>query len=238
MRTIVVSDLHGTAALLERSLADAAFTDEDTLIIAGDLLDGGSDDTVGLAESLGATVLAGNHEVSAALGVIIAPQDASTRRRASELRERFSSGEWPLAAAADGWLVTHAGLSVEFRHLIEQAAADPARLAARLNDDFRREVDEASKAMRRGGVALERFPLLGSAMGPLWFRPFDLTDIPAGIRQIVGHTAPELLGEKVSARLAERGWRLVEPGGHRGRRPAYRYAVVEGGQTRVVSHAG
>lgn len=237
-RTIVVSDLHGSASILERALADARFAETDRLVIAGDLLDGGHDDTVALAESLGATILAGNHEVSAALGIVIAPQDESTRRRAAELRERFTSGEWPLAAEADGWLITHAGVSVALDDLVRHAHGDAAALAGLLNARFAEEIADAARARRLGWADLERYALVGGALGPLWFRPHDLDLLPRGLRQIVGHTAAEYLGAPLVHRLEAAGWLLVEPGGHRGAGPAFRYAVVAGGQAHVVSRTG
>ena len=110
-RTIVVSDLHGTTSLLERALEHSGFGANDTLVVAGDLIDVGGDDTVALAESLGATVLAGNHEVAAAMGLLrISPQNPDSLTRGPEFAGRFATGEWALAAAADGWLITHAGV--------------------------------------------------------------------------------------------------------------------------------
>lgn len=238
MRTLIVSDLHGSSATLERALQDAEYCETDRLIIAGDLLDGGSDDTVALAESLGATILAGNHEVSAALGVIISPQDETTRRRAPELRERLRSGEWPLATAVDGWLVTHAGVSSALDELIVRAAYEPGVLASLLNEQFLAEMDAAVRARRLSWVDIEQYRLLGGQLGPLWFRPYDLTLVPSGLRQIVGHTAPEYLGPDLTRRLESAGWLLIEPGGHRGRRPDFRYAVIENGDAHVVSRHG
>lgn len=206
-------------------------------MVAGDLLDGGPDDTVAAAEALGAEILAGNHEVSAALGIIITPQDASTRQRAAELSDRFASGEWGLATAADGWLITHAGVSVALEDVVQRAGRDAHAVADSLNELFIAEFVQAARDSRLSWVDLERYRLIGGAMGPLWFRPHDLSMIPGGLKQIAGHTAPEYLGASLTNDLAAAGWLLVEPGGHRGRRPAFRYAVIEDGVASVVSRS-
>ncbi len=237
-RTIVVSDLHGNTALLSRILDHAGFsTDEgDRLIVAGDLLDVGTGDTIGAAEALGATILAGNHEVSAAVGLRISPQNAETREMAPELARRFASGEWPLAAAVDGWLITHAGVSTALSDLIGEET-DAEQIATLLNDLFRDEISRAVRRMPLDFDDMDRFRLLGGERGPLWFRPFELSQIPSGLRQIVGHTPPGALPTAHASALESRGWLLIEPGGHSVRRTNHgvRYAVIDEGGARVVT---
>ncbi len=233
-RTIVVSDLHGNTSLLERALEHSGFGANDTLVVAGDLIDVGADDTVALAESLGATVLAGNHEVAAAMGLRISPQNPDSLTRGPEFAGRFATGEWALAAAADGWLITHAGVSIALDDVIAKAHGDIEALAHELNRQFRDEVSRAVRSMPLGPEDLDRFRLIGGEMGPLWFRPTDLARIPGGLRQIAGHTPPELFSAGELAALESRGWRLVEPGGHVGEIVA-RYAVIENGDAHVVS---
>jgi hypothetical protein len=107
-RTIVVSDLHGDASLLARALDSAGFSaGNDRLVIAGDLVDIGTDDTIGVAEELDATILAGNHEVSGAIGLHISPQNPETLAMWPELARRLVEG---VAARleVDGWLITRA----------------------------------------------------------------------------------------------------------------------------------
>jgi hypothetical protein len=235
-RTIIVSDLHGNVSLLEDVLHHAVFSAGDRLIVAGDLVDVGTDDTIAMADSLGATVLAGNHEVSAAIGLRISPQNPETRAMAPELARRFASGEWPLAVEVEGWLVTHAGVSEALSDVIGPAAGDAAAIASTLNEHFRDEISSAVRRMPLDYDELGGYRLIGGELGPLWFRPVSLTHIPSGLRQIVGHTPPEAVASEHLAALRSRGWLLVEPGGHAstGRGPRLRYAVVEDGEARVI----
>jgi len=234
-RTVVVSDLHGNSALLERVLEHAEYGSDDQLIIAGDLIDVGTDDTIGLAESLGATVLAGNHEVAAAMGLRISPQNPESLTRGPEFAGRLASGEWRLAAAVEGWLVTHAGVSVALDDIIALSDGDPQALADELNRQLVEEISRAVRSMPLATEDLDRFRLIGGEMGPLWFRPMDPTRIPAGLRQIAGHTPPELLSAVELELLESQGWRLIEPGGHGSEVNGVRYAVIENGEARVVS---
>lgn len=232
-RTIIVSDLHGDSSLLESALAHAEFSDADSLVIAGDLVDVGPDDTIALAESLGARVLAGNHEVSAAIGLRISPQHASSLERGAEFAERMISGEWPIALDVDGWLVTHAGISLTLDDIIIRAGYSAAAIAEDLNARFVEEMRAAVADAPLEWDSLSRFRILGSQMGPLWFRPIEPMHIPGGVRQIVGHTPPDFLGMAQVDRLTALGWLLVEPGGHEAE-GGFRYAVVEDGAARVV----
>jgi hypothetical protein len=234
-RTIVVSDLHGYDALLENALEDAGFGAGDALVVAGDLVDIGPDDCIALAQAHGATILAGNHEVSAALGLDITPQNPETPARHAEFAARFLSGEWPLAAAVDGWLVTHGGLSTMFADDIERAGGDVERLAASLNDAFR---DELRRFL--GGElsawSLGRSRIVGSELGPLWFRAATPEMVPDGLEQVVGHTPCEIFGRGKLAALQGKPFLLVDPGAHLESDPRrrFRYAVIEGGGARVV----
>ncbi len=235
-RTIVVSDLHGDSTLLERALEHARFcAGEDSLVVVGDLVDVGSDDTIAVAEQLGATILAGNHEVSAAIGLRISPQHPETLAAGPEFADRFASGEWPLAVAIDGWLLTHAGVSVALDDIVSNAGGDVDALAEELNRLFRVEIESAVQHAPVTWDGLTSFRLIGGEMGPLWFRPMSLHHIPSGLRQIVGHTPPEMLSPGHLAALQSRGWRLVEPGGRPDRGAGFRYAVIEGGDACVVS---
>lgn len=235
-RTIVVSDLHGYAALLENTLADAGFGGDDRLIAAGDLVDIGPDDCIAAAEWHRAVILAGNHEVSAALDVDIFPQNPETPARGPEFAQRFLSGEWPLAAAVDGWLVTHGGLSVMFDDDVKSSAGDIEQLAERLNEAFRAEMTRYLE----GEISiwsLGRSRILGSELGPLWFRAGRPDLVARGVRQVVGHTPCELFSESAVAELAHHDFLLIDPGAHlepdpRGR---VRYAIIENGAATVVN---
>jgi len=235
-RTIVVSDLHGDSALLTRALDDAGFSaGSDRLVVAGDLVDVGSDDTIALAEQLGATILAGNHEVSAAIGLRITPQNPETIAMGPDLARRFASGEWPLALVVDGWLVTHAGVSVALDDIVMAASGDLEAVATSLNELFRTEISSAVRRMPITWDSLTSFRLIGGEMGPLWFRPLSLHHVPSGLPQVVGHTPPEMLAPAHLSALDARGWRLVEPGRRGDAGSGFRYAVIEDGDARVVS---
>lgn len=233
-RTIVVSDLHGRIAPLERALEHSGFGMDDRLVVAGDLIDVGSEDALSYAESVGATILAGNHEVSAAIGLRISPQNAESLVRGPEFAEHMTSGRWKLAHVADGHLITHAGVSSAFSDVITRHP-DLDDLAAELNASFAAEIAEAVARKPLTWEDLERFRLLGSSLGPLWFRPFATSQLPSGIRQIVGHTAPELLPGDLLAAVRSAGWLLVEPGGRdiSGTPVDFRYAVVADGRAQV-----
>ena len=233
-RTIVISDLHGSTALLDAILEHASFSSDDRLVVAGDMIDVGTQDVVSAVRDLGATVLVGNHEVAAAIGLRISPQNPESLARGSEFADNVLSGRWTLATVVDDWLVTHAGVSVTLEDVITRCDRDPVRIAEALNALFREEVERALAESPLTPAGLDGFRLLGGEMGPLWFRPFDLSRIPSGIRQIVGHTPPELLAKEQLSALEAHGWRLVEPGHRAGHNGTVRYAVVENGLARVI----
>lgn len=234
-RTIVVSDLHGSVTLLEYVFAHAGFSPEDRLVIAGDFIDVGTDDVLGAARAAGAETLAGNHEVAAATGLRIAPQNPDSLERGAEFASAILSGELPIATAAEGWLITHGGLSSAFADLIAHHGGDADAIAAELNRRFRDEVTEALDSAPLTAEHLDRFPIIGSESGPLWFRPTDLTLVPRGLNQVVGHTPPELFSAAELAELEMLGWRLIEPGGHAKGQGLMRYAVIEKGDARVIT---
>jgi hypothetical protein len=232
-RTIIVSDLHGSAAMLDRTVEHSGLTAADTLVIAGDLVDIGPDDVISRARELGAIILVGNHEVAAALGLRISPQHPESLVRGPEFARLMREGEWPLAMAVDGWLVTHAGVSTALDDIIVNEGLDAELVAADLNRRFADEITDASARVPAEWDSLERYRTLNCSSGPLWFRPMHLSQVPAGVHQIVGHTPPEVLGDAAIDRLADLGWLLIEPGGH-GDSGGLRYAIVEDGTARVV----
>lgn len=232
-RTIVVSDLHGHASPLLAAIERSGLTTSDRLIVAGDLIDVGPEDAIGLAESYGAEVLVGNHELAAAVGLRISPQNADSVARGPEFAERMLSGDWKLASAAGDHLITHAGVSSALSDII-RSNRGLDELTADLNRRFVEELEIAVSQAPLSWEDLDRFRLLGSPLGPLWFRPFDTSQLPSGMRQIVGHTAPELLRSDLAAAIRSAGWYLIEPGGHGSAGGvAFRYAVVEDGHATV-----
>lgn len=235
-RTIVLSDIHGYVALLENALRHAGFSEGDQLVIAGDLVDIGPDECLRAAEEHGARILAGNHEVAAAIGLDITPQNPDTPERGPDFAGRFVSGEWPLAFAVDGWLITHAGISSSFAREIKATRGDADKLAATLNEEFREEM-ERFLAGELTVWSASRARIVMSESGPLWFRPRHLDWVPDGLRQIAGHTPPELLTRDGLAAIKSRGMLLTDPGVHLAEQIGgrYRYAVIEDGLAYVVS---
>lgn len=233
-RTIVLSDIHGHRSLIDSALSHAGFSAGDRLVLAGDVVDVGTDDVIALATELGATILAGNHEVAAALGLSITPQNPETRLRRDEFAEKFASGQWPLAFAAEGWLITHAGISIALDDIYRQHPGDAAGLAADLNARFAAEMRAAISTPQPDWAGIERFRLLGGAMGPLWFRPEQGSQL-APINQIAGHTPVDSYPPVVVRDFTLRGMLLIDMAGH-DRAPApgrFRYALVEDGMARV-----
>lgn len=244
-RTIVVSDVHGDVALLEAVLLHASFTVDDTLIVAGDMIDIGTGDVIGYAERSGAVMLPGNHEIAAALGLRISPQNQSSLERGPELMQRILDRAWPLAIAIEGYLITHAGISTALTDVIETAQGDVERIARALNEEFVAECTVLSESPPRSWGELSHFRLIGGQLGPLWFRPLSAHHVPWGVRQIAGHTPPEMLELAELNELEDRGLLMIEPSAHesrrrstvRGRRVAFprlRYAIIEDGSAQVV----
>ncbi len=235
MRTIVLSDVHGFASLLHNALEHAGFGGGDSLVVAGDLVDIGPDDCIAVAEKYGATVLAGNHEVSAALGVDIIPQNPETPAKGPEFARRFLSGEWPLAAEVEGWVITHAGVSAMLLDdEPESARGDAKVLAERLNAAFLAEMERfAREDLSVWGAGRSR--IIGSEYGPMWFRPRRLEWVPMGLRQIAGHTPREAFLSDDLAALERRGMLLIDPRARDAAetRARFRYAIIEDGAARL-----
>lgn len=243
-RTIVVSDVHGDAGMLETVLAHADFEPEDTLIVAGDLLDIGPGDALAYAERSGAVILPGNHEVAAALGLRISPQHPSSLERGPELLDNMLGRRWPLAVAVEGILITHAGISTALDDVIERADGNPQTIANALNAEFVAELAVLAESQPESWSTVAHFRLVGGQLGPLWFRPLDPDRVPLGLRQIAGHTPPDMLTPADREAVAARGLLMIEPGSHSRRRgllgalrpgaPTLRYAVIENGEAHLV----
>lgn len=235
MRTIVFSDVHGEPDIIEAVLAHASFdAGADRLIFAGDAIEVGRDSSrcLDLLEQLGAECLVGNHEYGVFTGrpVEDEPLDPELVRR---VVDSIESGRWRIAVAADGILITHAGVGKRFAVDAESGDAEGgADLIARvLNHEF--EVAVASRSRKAGSV-------VGSS-GPLWWRPGSNGVPIPGVTQIAGHTPAEILdGADAAAHWAARGVFLIDPyvRGWRARDflppVPIRYAVIEDGAVQVV----
>lgn len=231
-RTFVVSDAHGYPALIQNALDHGGFRPgRDGFVYAGDLLDRGPDpeSCLELVESYATEVLVGNHELAVLLDFGMCGQDSWSRRFRQFLLDRVLSPDrpeaWRAAACVGGVLITHGGLSSDYKPLLgDDLVRTPARLAERLNWDF-------LAAVRQELQTGEWDPngILGDH-GPLWFRPRPYSNLLplAGIKQVVGHTPP--LPE-----LAALGFHMTDPCVFTGMRDAgrYRYAVIEDGAVRI-----
>jgi hypothetical protein len=145
MRTIVFSDVHGEPAIIRGVLEHSGYSaGEDRLVFAGDAIDIGRDSAACLAllDELEAEFLVGNHEYGAFVDWGFEPLEDNVEET---VKRRIESGAWPLAAEAQGVLITHAGVSAgwnsEFRGAGE---GEVARFAEALNDRFRRVIQHGA----------------------------------------------------------------------------------------------
>lgn len=252
-RVVVLSDAHGHKGLIERALEHAGFDSaRDGLVYAGDVVDGGTTprevrECIALLQANDAQVLWGNHEVAALVGYPIAHQDPWTVAEFGEvLRKEFDrTGElsWRLALSVQGVLVSHAGISED--GVEEDLAGQYGRLpdghsefVRALNSEF----EEAVRRQMRSNLRDRRSRVLGRH-APHRLRVFDRDverlDLPAGVLQVAGHSAPETYADTGQLQaLTEADFYIVDPCyQRRGRSRGFRYATLEGGRVRVVESA-
>jgi hypothetical protein len=233
MRTIVFSDVHGEPGIIRGVIEHSGYAaGDDRLVFAGDAIDIGRDSAgcLALLDELGAEFLVGNHEWGAFIDWGFEPLAPDVDEA---VMRHISAGDWPLAAEADGVLITHAGVSATWASVFAAVAqCEVAGFVRALNAGFRDAVDLG--VLAEGGVVADD--------GPLWWRPRggDAVGLP-GVAQVCGHTPHEILA----------GWGLDEPAGgcglylvdpwvrgweKRGFCPPtpVRYAVIEGGDVRVI----
>ena len=187
-----------------------------------------------LLGELGAEFLVGNHEWGAFIDWGFEPLAAEVEEA---VRRHIAVGDWPLAAEADGVLITHAGISATWAGLYAAVArGEVARFVRALNAGFRGAVELG--ALAAGGVVADD--------GPLWWRPHgrDGVGLP-GVVQVCGHTPRQIMRAWVpDESLGAHGLHLVDPWVRgwekRGFGPPtpVRYAVIEDGAVRVVDVAG
>ena len=233
MRTIVFSDVHGEPGIIRGVVEHSGYVaGDDRLVFAGDAIDIGRDSAgcLALLGELGAEFLAGNHEWGAFIDWGFEPLAPEVEEA---VRRHITAGDWPLAAEADGVLITHAGVSAGWAGLFASVArGDVARFVDALNHGFRSAVDLGIEAV--GGVVDDD--------GPLWWRPRgrQAVGLP-GVAQVCGHTPREIMRAWAPDEpLGAQGLYLVDPWVRgwetRGFGPPtpVRYAVIEGGAVRVV----
>lgn len=233
---LLISDAHGYPQVIEKALEHGGFREGvDTFVFCGDFLDRGPNPRacLDLVKRYATEVLVGNHELAILLGFEMWPQDAISRTFRPLLIDRVLNSPpdeaWKLATCVDGVLVTHAGVSSGYEKVFTgECGGDPARFAARLNEEF---LAAVRRQLETG--EWDEDGILGEE-GPLWFRPspWSSAEPLAGVRQVSGHTMPRLELEAAGFYMIDPcAW--LSPGG-----PEWvRYAMVEDGQLRVVEAA-
>jgi len=239
--TLVVSDVHGYPELLENALRASGFREgTDRLVFAGDFLDRGSHarECLERLDQLGAETLIGNHDQAIALGYWIGEQQEASKVFREPLLECLRTRRLNLVTSVDGVLISHAGLTSAFAADFDALGRDPARLAARLNDEY---LVATLRQLEQGLGARE--PRTLDAWSPLWLRVDDADVGPGrlldGVEQIAGHTTPTVFRRWTEADFRAAGLHAIDPGTYGlgpGDHPLhYRYAVIEDGVVRVES---
>lgn len=128
MRTVVISDIHGNWEDLENILTITEVVQNSTkqpgsrVIFVGDIVDLGRSNTLTndakaatIAAEFGDDFLIGNHEfpfLFPSFGDAMHFGGMCTRLQAEMVLQNFSNAAmWQIATDANGWLITHAGLS-------------------------------------------------------------------------------------------------------------------------------
>ena len=237
--TLVVSDVHGFPELLENALRRSGFRKGiDRLVFAGDFLDRGAraGECLERLDELGAETLIGNHDQAIALGYWIGEQREASKAFREPLRERLRTRRLDLVRSVDGVLISHAGLTSAFAADFVELGRDPARLAARLNDEYHAAVQ---RQIEHGRELPE--PRILDEWSPQRLRVDDADVGPGrllgGAQQIAGHTTPTVFRRWTEAAFRAAGLHAVDPGsyglGPRDRPRHYRYAVIQAGTVRV-----
>jgi hypothetical protein len=233
--TLVVSDVHAFPEFLENALRQSGFrAGVDHLVFAGDLLDRGGQPGACLERlnELCAEMLIGDHDHATMLGYFIGEQSPASRDYRQALLRRFTIGALNLVTNVDGVLISHAGLSRAFAPDFAAVGRDPVRLAERINDEFRRDVQ------RQLSVGMgQPEPRTVDAWSPMWLRVDDPDVGPErlldGVEQIAGHTTPRVFRHWTEADFRAAGLYLIDPGsyglGSRDHPRHYRYGVIKGG---------
>ena len=237
--TLVVSDVHGFPELLENALRRSGFRKGiDRLVFAGDFLDRGAraGGCLERLDELGAETLIGNHDQAIALGYWIGEQQEANKAFREPLLERLRRRRIDLVTSIDGVLISHAGLTRVFAADFHALGRDPARLAARMNDEYHAAVERQLEHARELPE-----PRILDEWSPQRLRVDDADVGPGrlldGVEQIAGHTTPTVFRRWTTAMFRAAGLHAIDPGTYGlgpGDHPRhYRYAVIRGGAVRV-----
>lgn len=182
MRTIVLSDCHGTPDLITNCLEHADYQKGyDRLVFAGDVLDIGFHPMkcIEILLDNNAELLWGNHDLAPIIGKSISyqnPYDVDVYKKMDSLIREFR-----VATSVGDILITHAGLSHRFYYLESELYLL----------DFYGDNTASIMAKHLNDIDLIfNFELLWQNDSPLWYRPNSANPPLGGLRQICGHTPP------------------------------------------------
>lgn len=256
-RKIILSDTHGSFSFLKIVLELSGFKlGEDELIFLGDVCDFRSEVKLSmeLLNKMNALFLLGNHDWCHVVQEPCRPWGNSIDLDGTtfEWRRMVLNDEWKWAHAVGDFLLTHAGISMEFMRLQngEFDNLNAQEFAEVLNHEFQ-ELLKITDGVVTGMVhpgwgndphserSRERRLLLTREVGPLWWRPFHNSslfgetpekDLPfTELKQIVGHTPFDDLRYEPEKDLwlVEHDFHMIDPGVRRVKDDVYR-ADLEG----------
>lgn len=216
MRAIVLADAHAQPWLIENALEHSHYDkSKDKLIFAGDWLDIGPEpkECLLLLEEMGAEMLIGNHELAIATRTLICPQDFRSWSFEDFITDKIINRQWGVVTLWDRVVISHAGFSMEYE----------SELSRKTAPEF---VDSVNRRF------FDRFLTsdleFTGMQGPLWWRPDAYRSPAQSIKQIVGHTPPELL-------KSYRNFHVIDPyNSTKFEKDRFRYAIIQDGEVTVV----
>lgn len=196
--TLIIGDLHcKQAKILPRVSAVASELGTEHIVFLGDYTDEWGSSAEDVLEALNfqigwleeqvaggtsVTCLVGNHDFE----YLIGRGCSGTHHEALfEIHGKLQEMEMSAAACIDGFLLTHAGLTQEWRDKNLPGCDDAQACVSRINELFLSDSPYRRKTLSTVGWARGGYGI----PGPLWADRSELRDDPArGINQIVGHT--------------------------------------------------
>ncbi len=188
MRTIVLSDCHGTPELITNCLDHADYQKgQDRLVFAGDILDIGFRPMkcIEILLENRAELLWGNHDLAPIIGKPISyqnPHDVDVYKKIESLKDNFK-----VATSIGDILVTHAGLSTRFYNDSDLIYHDC--YSGKSSNVLPPAI---TIALYLNGLDLFNWEteVIWMHDSPLWYRPNSINPPLAGLQQICGHTPP------------------------------------------------
>lgn len=214
MRTIVISDCHGSPWLVSNALKHSEYQKEsDRLVFAGDFVDIGDSPEAcwKLLVEEGAELLWGNHEVAIVIRQYVGPQDPYSWTLREDLIRKQK--DFKIATSADNILITHAGLSEVWGVPIQ---ANLQERGLELTAQNFADVLNANP-----------LPDIWDNTSPLWYRPSKYIEPYPRFVQVCGHTPPESIPEQID-------YYSVDPYSRKGfGKNRYRYALIEDEKVKI-----